>query len=61
MDKEEKEKYEEKARRIAEEQQAKQADAERAFNMTLQQQQPQQPHAAPAESPRPSTPAQQGG
>ncbi|XP_053378046.1 protein polybromo-1-like isoform X6 [Mercenaria mercenaria] len=61
LEKEEKEKYEDKARRIAEEQQAKQADAERAFNMTLQQQQPQQQqHATPAESPRPSTPAQQG-
>ncbi|XP_069101019.1 protein polybromo-1-like isoform X15 [Argopecten irradians] len=58
LSKEEKEKYEEKAKRVAEEQQAKQQEAERAFNESLNRSQSpwDQGRASPGSSSRPMTP-----
>lgn len=58
MSKEEKEKYEEKAKKVAEEQQAKQQEAERAFNESLNRSQSPWDggRASPGSSSRPITP-----
>lgn len=58
LTKEEKEKYEEKAKRIAEEQQAKQQEAERAFNESLNRSQSPWDYGSmsPGSSGRPVTP-----
>jgi hypothetical protein len=66
LPKAEKEKFEERAKKIAEEQQAKQQEAERAFNESLQMYPPQSPGSSgyeqsmsPAASNRPLTPGSQ--
>ena len=62
LEKEEKEIYEEKAKRIAEEQQAKQEAAEKAFNESLNRSQSpwsEQVHSQGG-TPRPATPGNQG-
>ncbi|XP_021376477.1 protein polybromo-1-like isoform X19 [Mizuhopecten yessoensis] len=58
LTKEEKEKYEDKAKRVAEEQQAKQQEAERAFNESLNRSQSPWDggRASPGSSSRPMTP-----
>ncbi|XP_060077506.1 protein polybromo-1-like isoform X10 [Ylistrum balloti] len=58
LSKEEKEKYEEKAKKVAEEQQAKQQEAERAFNESLNRSQSPWDggRASPGSSSRPITP-----
>ncbi|XP_064633737.1 protein polybromo-1-like isoform X4 [Lineus longissimus] len=66
LPKAEKEKFEDRAKRIAEEQQAKQQEAERAFNESLQMYPPQSPGSSgyeqsmsPSASSRPLTPGSQ--